>query len=296
MRGITPVLCAAAVVASGSAAFAQSNDEILRRLDRLERENAALRQEVHAMRAGQHVEPAGRRAHVIEALPTYKRLEVTYAAPEAVPFNWAGAHVGVFGGGTLLTPSGSGTTVDVGRVDVHQNALTGPYVIGGLVGGSAGYDWQRGALVYGVEGDFAHVFADKFHEAPAEHFVQGMLQGVVSNDYRMDAFATLRAKAGIAVDRGLIYGTVGVGAIHGQQTASVGIPVVYLTKSQWVPALAIGGGVDYAIWDHWTIGAEALYLAAAQMTQDIPDSFLGRRTYRISPSQAVVKASVSYKF
>ena len=61
MRGVSAVLCGSLLLLGGSAASAQSSEEILRRFDALERENAALRQEVHQIKAERRPQAASAR-------------------------------------------------------------------------------------------------------------------------------------------------------------------------------------------------------------------------------------------
>src|ERR1700745_587048 len=65
-----------------------------------------------------------------------------YPAPAAVyapVFNWAGFYIGINGGGGF----GSSTWDSTGSRDVS----------GGVIGGTAGYNFQFGQVVVGIEGD-----------------------------------------------------------------------------------------------------------------------------------------------
>jgi len=70
--------------------------------------------------------------------------------------------------------------------------------------------------------------------------------------------STLRAKAGIATDIGLIYGTVGpaLGGIDAKVTPNGGLP---RTVSQTRIGYAAGAGFEMPISDKVTVGAEYLY-------------------------------------
>src|SRR5690242_20843085 len=62
-----------------------------------------------------------------------------YMAP---PYNWTGFYVGINGGGGW------------GRSDFSDPFATGSFnTSGGLVGGTVGYNWQMGQVVFGLEGD-----------------------------------------------------------------------------------------------------------------------------------------------
>lgn len=90
-------------------------------------------------------------------------------------------------------------------------ALDGDYdFVGGI---HAGHNWQTGNFVFGAEGDVS--FAD-------------------------ETFGTIRARAGIAAGRALIYGTVGLAIDDNDE------------------GLVAGGGVEYKVASNTSIGVEAL--------------------------------------
>ena len=71
------------------------------------------------------------------------RQRMPTKAPAYEPaYNWTGFYVGINGGGAF------------GNSDL-SNALgsTSYDLSGGLAGGTVGYNWQAGRLVYGLEGD-----------------------------------------------------------------------------------------------------------------------------------------------
>jgi opacity protein-like surface antigen len=62
--------------------------------------------------------------------------------PAYIPvYNWTGFYIGINGGGAW----GDSTWDSIGTFDVA----------GFLVGGTAGYNWQAGQFVFGLEGDYA---------------------------------------------------------------------------------------------------------------------------------------------
>src|ERR1700694_4899978 len=86
----------AGLIALSNGASAQSNEVILKRLEAIEKENAALRDRVRQLEASKPVaraEPQGRSAPrsgaLAAAVPVYK------AAPlPPQPFNWTGFYIG----------------------------------------------------------------------------------------------------------------------------------------------------------------------------------------------------------
>ena len=150
-------------------------------------------------------------------------------------FNWSGPYAGLIGGynwGSASTASGSVSTKGFG---------------GGVY---AGYNFMPGGgnFLLGVEGD-ANLDREK-----------GSVGGLtVSRPWG----GSLRARAGLAFDRFLIYGTGGLafGEVKAKNTDGTSDSA---TKTGWT----LGGGVEAAITDHMTARLEYRYtdLGTANLT------------------------------
>ena len=90
-------------------------------------------------------------------------------APAAV-YNWTGFYLGIVGGGAWEASSGD------------------PKMQGGFVGGTAGYNWQTGNVVFGIEADGA--WADVSASAAGTVFVAGVGGIPASVSSKTDAMAT----------------------------------------------------------------------------------------------------------
>ena len=104
-------------------------------------------------------------------------------------FSWTGGYIGIQGGG--LWSHSSFNESDTGLFSDNFN--------GGLLGGYAGYNYQAGAWVFGIEGDFNGVWND-------ETFNVGGFDVDVGTDY----LASVRGRVGYAIDRTLLFATAGV--------------------------------------------------------------------------------------
>src|SRR6266849_10310914 len=103
--------------------------------------------------------------------------------------DWAGFYIGINGG------YGWGDT----SFDIHPIGNATPR--GGLVGGHAGYNWQYGSVVAGLEADFDG--ADIKQTAP------------LAFEEKTNELASARARLGYLVFPGLLaYGTAGAGWGH----------------------------------------------------------------------------------
>jgi outer membrane immunogenic protein len=305
MKRLSVGIVAVLALTSFAARADETNDAILRRLDALEKRDAALEHENTALRDRlRHVE-THRHAPtntVSAAADTPHRSSPSARAytatktTEASGFAWAGAHVGVFGGFDVADPT-------YGVTDFFSDGVVGEgpsnpgnaTTFGGLFGVAAGWDWQRGALVYGVEGDFAGV-------ATGRNLSEGdYVPGGFEVTSKTTAIATIRARAGVAVDRALLFGTIGLGEIRATQNISLDLPAgERLTHTVWTPALAMGGGIEYALTDNIVVEGEALYMPAA--TQKFTARFPPNGgspiaiAFSLTPSQTIARAGVNYKF
>lgn len=186
-------------------------------------------------------------------LPTRKAPPAP--APVYVPpFSWGGFYVGVNGG--FGVGSGGG---DFGSPS------------GGFVGGTAGYNYQMGQYVLGVEGDWD--WAD---------LTQDGVNALGAYKTNIDELLTVRARAGYAVDRTLFFVTAGYAGADSQlQFPAIG------SQTQWLNGGAFGGGVEYAFTNN--ISAKAEYLFMPLQTQ----WYLGQRS---TPDLSLFRVGLNYKF
>jgi outer membrane immunogenic protein len=183
-------------------------------------------------------------------------LPSRYAPPPviaAVPvFTWTGFYVGVNAG------YGWNTQDNNNFVDPVTGIVSNGGNDGGFVGGGqVGYNYQIGQFVIGLETDIQ--YADL--GGGRNTFGQAAFLGD-SNDGNW--FGTVRARAGFAIDRALIYATggfaygdIGAGssvfvAPNGQIFAGSSSS----TNTGWV----VGGGLEYAFTDNLTAKIEGLYV------------------------------------
>ena len=189
-------------------------------------------------------------------LPTRKAPPApqVYAPPPV--FSWTGLYVGVNGGwgggssgGTLGSPSG------------------------GLVGGTLGYNYQIGQFVVGLEGDWD--WADLNRNGT-------ILGNAYSN--KIDQMVTARARAGIALDRALLYVTGGYAGAEDR----VSVPGAAIASNDWRSGGVIGGGIEYAFTNNISAKAEYLY-APFQAKTYAPG-------YTSDLNLSLVRAGLNYKF
>ncbi len=163
-------------------------------------------------------------------------------APAAVPvyappaFSWTGFYVGVNGAYGWGNFRGNG-----------GNLFANPS--GGLVGGTAGFNYQIGQFVVGVEDNLD--WADLTN---SRTFVGG-----ASTKSRVNAFNTAFVRGGFAIDRALLFveGGLASGDIHNKITDPA-LPGT-LSQSGWHSGYGLGGGLEYAFTNNITARADYVF-------------------------------------
>jgi len=144
--------------------------------------------------------------------------------------NWTGFYIGAMGGYAQENSS------DLGRLS------------GGFAGGTAGYNWQNGNLVFGLEADAA--WADVGATV-------GILPGLVSVNDTIRSMGTVRGRLGYAFDQVLLYGTGGYAWADNRITATaLGVSI---SDSQFHSGWTVGAGVEVMFAPKWSVKAEYLY-------------------------------------
>ena len=193
-----------------------------------------------------------------------------YKAPPpamAPAYNWSGFYLGVNGGG------GWG----------HSNWDTSSDRIGlsgGLVGGTAGYNWQLGNAVLGIEGDIDWANLKGTNSStlcPA---------GCSTSDTWL---STVRGRAGYAFGGVLPYLTGGL-ALGDIRAATPGFAGASNTSAGWTA----GGGIEFGLTGNWSAKAEYLYVDLGKF--NCGTACNGLPTDNVSMHDNVVRAGVNYRF
>jgi outer membrane immunogenic protein len=106
-----------------------------------------------------------------------------------------------------------------------------------------------------------------FNPSPPAVNFSAPVFGTATVTRRLDYFGTARGRLGFAFDRALIYATGGlaVGGTNLTYSGRIGFPVaptIFLAGTSSVAKAKIGytlgGGVEYAVWNNWSVKAEYL--------------------------------------
>lgn len=197
------------------------------------------------------------------------RSSVPYRTPAAYMsgFNWTGFYVGINGGGAWGGSDWNGFAV--------SNSPKG-----GLIGLTAGYNWQGGGSpwVFGLEGDVDWAFVD-------DSVVCGTS---VNCQTKNNWFGTARGRVGYAFDRIMPYVTGGL-AVGDIQANFTGYPGASTTNAGWT----IGGGVEGLVYTNWTAKIEYLYADLGSVNCTSAACSVSTNT---DLQMSIVRAGLNYHF
>ncbi|CAN7598981.1 outer membrane protein [Pararhizobium sp. LjRoot238] len=165
-------------------------------------------------------------------------------------YDWSGFYLGAQGGYSWnqATILGSDQDIDSGSFGAH-----------------AGYNFQYGNIVYGIENDFNYNFED-------------------GGEANLEWDASGRGRVGYAWDRTLFFATAGIAAAGGK----VDVPGVG-KKDDILIGWTAGGGVEHAVTDNILVRGEYRY-------SDFGNKDFGSGIGDFGATQQKVLFGASYKF
>jgi outer membrane immunogenic protein len=240
-------------------------------------------------------------------------------APPPVPvyYNWTGFYLGVNLGGSWGHQSAD---VFEDSVNVFSASTNPDGVIGG---GQIGYNWQFApwfgwgtGTVLGLEADIQGSGQRDTHDF--SFLAPGVLLPALAGDTltgditdKLEWFGTVRGRIGIAFDRFLPYftggwafgdrkfdGTVSAFDATGATIAST----AFSTSSNMTDGWTVGGGFEWAFWDHWTAKFEYLYIDFGNANNNLNNLVFvtpAGTTASVSTghfTDNVLRAGVNYRF
>jgi outer membrane immunogenic protein len=222
--------------------------------------------------------------------------------------DWSGFYIGASAGAawtdnTIIDHDGFAAEGQLGH-QTHYDRT------GGIFGGQAGYNWQSGRVVFGLEGDLSYVSANGSNNRLDPEGLDETVRG------KYAWLGTIRGRLGITVDRALIYATGGVAFARLKDSVTDfddndPPPGVHFdaddsfsatrTRVGWV----VGGGVEYAFAPSWTLRVEGLYMdlghrdyivdTTTPTPGDPPRDPINAR-YTVENTMAVARVGLNYRF
>lgn len=194
--------------------------------------------------------------------------------------NWSGFYAGLNAGFGGLADSGAHYSQPYGSpfVPISQSGL--------LIGGQAGYNWQSGIIVIGIETDiqYRNTSNDSRFLFPNELGLAGQPFGSEADDATRFSsgqkwFGTLRGRVGVTADSVLYYTTGGLAYGEVKHAYSEAIyPGQIINRSISASAAkvgwTVGAGAEAKLWGNWSAGMEYLYVDLGKTTLDMPEQIL----------------------
>jgi outer membrane immunogenic protein len=207
-------------------------------------------------------------------------------------FTWSGFYVGAQVGYAW-------SEIDT-RVSFADLSSAGEFEADGLVGGvHAGFTYQLGSVVAGVEGDIEaaglkgeHRFADLFDAGIVD---------TLDVETQINVQGSIRARLGFALERALIYATGGVAFANVENTYTAtfnpAVPVApdreSFESTEW--GWTLGAGLEYAVTDNLTGRVEYRYTKFDTIRNAPSDDNPGP-SFDNDVEQHTLRAGVSYRF
>jgi len=194
---------------------------------------------------------------------------VLAAVSSSATYDWTGPYAGLFAGGAFGSRAKArelgaspGGLVPTGTL-YNSSAPWGYKLHGSFTGGvQFGYNFQITPFVLGLENEVGYLGLKGAKKQPASP------GGDTSSRTKVgDWFDVLAARFGFALDRALFYGKGGVAFTEASSrardncvTAPCGPGTIEASRSKFITTWALGGGLEYAVTNNWTVKGEYLFI------------------------------------
>lgn len=141
---------------------------------------------------------------------------------------WTGFYAGFHAGFGLLD------TQDTQNLGTENNGTP----LGGI---HAGFNYQYGSFVFGLEADATALNIDEDRDLP-------------NSDLKASWMGSARARIGYAFDQVMFYGTGGFSLAHAEASSNA----IARSDSHVHTGYVLGAGVEFMVSDNWVLGGEYL--------------------------------------
>jgi outer membrane immunogenic protein len=224
----------------------------------------------------------------LRALPAGCSPLILSTIPVPAPVtNWTGFYLGGTIGGAYQTA----TTTDVDYYDYGGSYSQSD--VSFVYGLHAGYNWQYGMGVFGIEADISgNTFSKSVSNFPDDN-------GTRTIKASSDWFSTVRGRLGLASGNALVYVTGGVAFVDRKQVYNfIAIPDPSASANGVATGFAAGAGVEVALNNHWSVRAEYLFIGVPEETKILydPQAQITNNRFNMSYEAQIARVGVSYKF
>jgi outer membrane immunogenic protein len=214
-------------------------------------------------------------------------LPAAYKAPPVVTpvYDWTGFYIGGNGGWGQVNNCWD---VDVAGVFAREGCLNSQ---GGVVGGQAGYRWQIGPAVFGVEGQGDWASLSSSHNS--------VLDPTITLGTKVNGFGVFSGQIGYASGQALFYVKGGGAVTSGTfplNDAATNIGLASASSTRW--GASAGAGFEWLLTPNWSVGLDYnhLFMGSANDTFAVASPVFGGALNRIDQEVDVVTIRVNYKF
>jgi outer membrane immunogenic protein len=207
-------------------------------------------------------------------------------APAPQPFSWTGFYLG----GHFGTTKHHASTTDA--IDWLTTFAAAPGMVydtserSWSYGFQGGFNYQWNYLVAGIEGDIGFTSSERRIGFPA-------LPATITSSFSQ--LATVRGRAGFAIDRVMVYGTAGWAFADLVNRVDETPNPFTAARGTSPTGIVFGGGVEYAFQQNWTMRFEYL---RANFKDEIVNAVGPGATYQFAFRDAVdvARLGINYKF
>jgi len=222
--------------------------------------------------------------------------------PVVAATNWSGFYLGVVAGGEIAQTSTNFVFANIPGLPGTPTRVS-PNGSGGLIGAEAGYNYQAGRFLAGIEGDvdYARIGGQGTSVSPNGFFMAPTQQ-------KLNLYGTVRGRLGVlATSDLLLYATGGAafgdvsmttafvptGILGGNCTnSSCGNGAVSATKI----GATVGAGLEYALSNRITVKAEYLFVDLGHTSTTFPLTLaVSLMAANSSYQEHVLRAGLNFK-
>jgi len=223
--------------------------------------------------------------HLARPQPHYKAPPLLAAA-----YDWSGFYVGANAGGGAshncwTNTSLLGVSTDpVGPEGCHD-------AMGLMIGGQAGYRWQSGNLVFGIEGkaDWAGLAGSGMS--------QFLIAPQITNQTKTDAIGLITGQAGYAWSNLLWYVKGGAAVTHNTFNGLLtGTNTIVDSASEVRWGGTVGTGVEYGFAPNWSVALEYDHLFMGSSALNLTTAGAISRSDNIQQNVDIATASLNYRW
>jgi outer membrane immunogenic protein len=212
-------------------------------------------------------------------------LPVAKAPPMAIPvYDWTGFYIG---GNVGWGQVNNCWDVDTAGVFTRDSCLNSQ---GAVVGGQAGYRWQIGPAVFGLEaqGDWANLGRSHI----------SVLDPTIATSSKTSGLGVFTGQIGYSSGPGLFYvkgGAAVTSSTFGLNDAATGIGLASIDSTRW--GGSVGAGFEWLFVPNWSVGLDwyHLFMGNANNTFSVASPVFAGALNRINQEVDIVTIRFNYK-